>query len=638
MNKLTKKGVVIALSSMFVLAGSYPVNNSALKVLNPFVSASAAAVGSSEVTIRDFKNGTYTKVDLNGKTKIKYEFTNNYNSDALFYKIELPKGVLSKIGDKGVEIKFRNSENINYKLTTNNLVDGKYIIVPAKNSGGSIEGAVAIEITGGTFGVVKDDKISITKYTGGDKYIDAITLKGLSENVSTKLESDYNNSFSDDQSNVKYALIKPGQELIVGSDATSGARLYVGIPSGVGSRESNPIVVEHMGSKDVYDLVVDGKDPLKNKYNSDMYSKTEISSLSSSATTISTSTFRSNSSFYRITLKDNEMTSDAFNSAPVVVKLKAESTIGAPNTGVPNKPEEEKPQEPVKINANVYRHSGNNRYETSLNLSKSEFSRADVAVIASGRNYADALAGGPLAIAANAPLLLTDSSTTSIDAIKSELNRLGVKKIYFLGGLNSIDFDTQKAIESFKNNVESIRLEGSDRYATSYRIFKETTKYSGIGEAPVVVSGKNFADALAAGPVAGIENRAILLTDGKTLPGTVYSDSKDNIIIGGTNSVSTSIKGLRISGVDRYDTAANVAKYYFSGSKNAVLASGTDYPDGLSSITLFNNKKAPLILTKRDVLPTATRNMINKSSLKNIYVVGGENSVNSSVYNAVKGL
>ena len=53
----------------------------------------------------------------------------------------------------------------------------------------------------------------------------------------------------------------------------------------------------------------------------------------------------------------------------------------------------------------VERISGNTRYLTALELSKEGFAQSEYAVLASGANFPDALAGGQLAAYLQAPLI-----------------------------------------------------------------------------------------------------------------------------------------------------------------------------------------------------------------------------------------
>lgn len=287
------------------------------------------------------------------------------------------------------------------------------------------------------------------------------------------------------------------------------------------------------------------------------------------------------------------------------------------------------------INASTRRFSGANRYDTALELSKKVYNKSDVAVIASGENFADALSGGPLANISDAPLLLMNSS--SVSNVQNELNRLGVKKVYVLGGDSSISKKDEFKITHDKNNKlrEVIRLDGKNRYETSMKIYNEFTKFGGSSEKPILVNGHSFADALSAGPLAAKEKRAVVLTDGHNLMKPLSKTDSKNIIIGGYTSMDRSFSGGRYSGKNRYDTAAEVAKA-FHNPKNVMISSGETYPDGLASITLYKKYEAPLLLTRRDSLPSVDKNYIKDKSIDNIYIVGGTSSVSDKVKNIFK--
>lgn len=83
----------------------------------------------------------------------------------------------------------------------------------------------------------------------------------------------------------------------------------------------------------------------------------------------------------------------------------------------------------------VERISGQTRYDTSIRTSQAGFSQSNYAVIASGQNFPDAMAGGQLAGYLRAPLLIT-SPTGISSGLQAELQRLGVDTVYLLGGQN----------------------------------------------------------------------------------------------------------------------------------------------------------------------------------------------------------
>ena len=58
----------------------------------------------------------------------------------------------------------------------------------------------------------------------------------------------------------------------------------------------------------------------------------------------------------------------------------------------------------------------------------------------------------------------------------------------------------------------------------------------------------------------------------------------------------------RISGADRYATAAQVATANWTTSDNVVLVNGQNYPDAVSASALAKKLNAPILLTKADSL------------------------------------
>ncbi len=81
----------------------------------------------------------------------------------------------------------------------------------------------------------------------------------------------------------------------------------------------------------------------------------------------------------------------------------------------------------------VIQMSGSNQYERAVAVSKQGWKGAAFnVVIATGENYPDALAGAPLAIAYNAPILLTKRDEIP-KIVKDEIIRLSPDRIFILG-------------------------------------------------------------------------------------------------------------------------------------------------------------------------------------------------------------
>lgn len=270
--------------------------------------------------------------------------------------------------------------------------------------------------------------------------------------------------------------------------------------------------------------------------------------------------------------------------------------------------------------------NGDNRYQTSVAISKEAFNQSETAILASGESFADALAGGQLAAALKAPILLSPSKEIDGD-VSAELARLGVKKIYILGGNNTISTDIEKSLSKL---YQVDRLAGTDRYETSKEIMEETKKYGNFDKI-LYVSGTSFPDALAAGAYLGPNKALLLLSDGRTSG----EDGLEEIAVGGENSLKLpGFTGRRIAGANRYETALGLAKE-MNQSEVAILASGESYPDALSAVGLAAKIESPILLSAKTNLDKGVETFLEDKEL--IYLVGGPNTLSKSMENLLNG-
>jgi putative cell wall-binding protein len=98
----------------------------------------------------------------------------------------------------------------------------------------------------------------------------------------------------------------------------------------------------------------------------------------------------------------------------------------------------------------------------------------------------------------------------------------------------------------------------------------------------------------------------------------------------------------RVSGHDRYETAANIAEYAFpNGADAVVIANGEPalgYADALAGSFLAGAAEAPILLTQANVLPDATAEAIETLNATRAYVLGGELAVSDAVYSELEAL
>jgi putative cell wall-binding protein len=154
----------------------------------------------------------------------------------------------------------------------------------------------------------------------------------------------------------------------------------------------------------------------------------------------------------------------------------------------------------------------------------------DTSIVATGDGFADALAVGPIVYAEGIPLVLTDPATLSASALQS-LKDLQVKHVIIIGGPSAVSPTVEAAITAAGFAVE-YRIAGQDRTMTAASIARwaasglpATPTYKALG--PIagwltnvstawIARGDSFADALAAGPAAGVAGQSIVLAASPT--------------------------------------------------------------------------------------------------------------------------
>nr|WP_306239387.1 peroxidase family protein [Ornithinimicrobium cryptoxanthini] len=195
----------------------------------------------------------------------------------------------------------------------------------------------------------------------------------------------------------------------------------------------------------------------------------------------------------------------------------------------------------------VDRVAGSNRYATAAAISAEFFqdtAPTPVVYLATGADFADALAVGALAASASAgvngsPLLLT--LPTSLPAVTvAELERLRPSRIVIAGGAGTISAGVAEQLAGYTDEV--VRLSGADRYETAVEI----SRYAHPTAVPHIYlsTGATFPDALAGGVVAGITNAPVLLVPpNPPLPQSVVAeilrlDPHQVHLLGGEDAIS----------------------------------------------------------------------------------------------------
>lgn len=284
--------------------------------------------------------------------------------------------------------------------------------------------------------------------------------------------------------------------------------------------------------------------------------------------------------------------------------------------------------------------SGYDRYETSVEISKAYFKKADKVVLASGMNDADALVAASYADLSKSPILLTKIKDLPSKTL-SEIERLNASEVVIVGGKASVSSSVEKKLK--EKGLAVSRVSGSDRYATSIDLAKKVVKNSSCGKL-VLINGRKNADALTVSSLATSESLPVVMTDGNNVSKSVKKFVKDNdinevIIVGGNSSMNArmmkqlDVKTRRIAGKDRFETAIKIADEVYPYLEKVILANGYNSIDALSAGAITNIAKAPIILINKNSIPSSVKSRLKDLDEDGIIVVGGKNTITNSVYN-----
>jgi putative cell wall-binding protein/spore germination protein YaaH len=304
----------------------------------------------------------------------------------------------------------------------------------------------------------------------------------------------------------------------------------------------------------------------------------------------------------------------------------------------------------------LQRLAGSNRYETAVATSQDLYPSADTAdavVLATGKNWPDALGGAVLARVKNGPLLLTDpADITPITA--SEIDRVlpSGGLVFLLGGTGAVSTEVENDLKGLGFTVA--RIAGSNRIETAAGV---ATAAGGTPTNVMLATSRDYADALSLSSPAAISREPILLTDPTAVPQATLDYLKGSFgagvtmvtIAGGESAVSDSVvqqlQSLgytvqRLSGADRYATSATIASTFFPVTSSISLATGQNYADGLTGGPHAAAQLAPMLLVKSNDLPQPIWSYIEQRAVPIVggHIYGGTAVINNAVKNVAQTL
>jgi len=215
------------------------------------------------------------------------------------------------------------------------------------------------------------------------------------------------------------------------------------------------------------------------------------------------------------------------------------------------------------------------------------------------------------------------------------MKRLGAGgKVYVIGGSGAIKETVTAALTGVGLSFE--RIYGNTAADTAVKIAREI----GPSTQVILASSTSFPDALSASAPAAALGIPILLTEQGTLPDSTKQLLKDfqvskTLIVGGKFAISSTFDSAggalasygpqRLAGQTKYDTMLQIVKHFNLDTKTLVIATGENFPDGLTGGAFAALSGSPMLLIPTEGLNSDTQAFLNSLSGKTTktYILGG---------------
>jgi putative cell wall-binding protein len=296
--------------------------------------------------------------------------------------------------------------------------------------------------------------------------------------------------------------------------------------------------------------------------------------------------------------------------------------------------------------------AGTDRVDTSVVLANTFLTSPTSEVfVASGDNFPDALAAGAAAAYEHAPILLVHANSLPAET-RDEIFSLKPTHVTVVGGSaaisNSVATAVAQAAHDANPNATATRVGAATRYDTAAALSKSVFP----AHVPIVyiASGANFPDALGGSAAAAAQGGALLLVqpsgnESQSFVEELQRLAPQTVVFLGGSSGITQIQEAHIKsqavgaptfrrdqGSDRYETAVAVANAAFKDPVPYLfLATGENYPDGLSAGAIAGDNEVPVLLTRKTCLPQHAADVISALQPSQVYVMGGTSAVSYSL-------
>lgn len=307
----------------------------------------------------------------------------------------------------------------------------------------------------------------------------------------------------------------------------------------------------------------------------------------------------------------------------------------------------------------VMRIAGGDRVATAAAVATTGWSEAPRVLIATARDYPDAVAAAAYAASLDAPLLLTNPGGLDqpvVDAVKA----LGTKRATILGGPKAVSEVVRTDLEALGVDVQ--RIAGDSRWGTAAELADQVARRGPVEVVAVALGDRGdgrdaWPDALAAASLAALDEPVpTLLTTRSDLPAqtelALQRLRPDRVLLlGGPGAIDPRVEqqiaalGIevdRLEGDNRYQTGVAVAEEAMDGPHEdhgsleaaaAVFVSGEGFADALGAGALAAHLDAPLLLVPGDVLAESVDAFVrsDETAFEEAVIVGGTTVISDHI-------
>ncbi len=292
-----------------------------------------------------------------------------------------------------------------------------------------------------------------------------------------------------------------------------------------------------------------------------------------------------------------------------------------------------------RVGVNIKQLAGKDRYETALLLSQESYEFADQAILVNGKKNADLALAATLQAKLNCPILLTRGIKLE-GKISQEIKRLGVKKVYLIGGLSCI---TEPFEKNLSKNYNVTRYGGADRFETSVIVSKAIDNKEKIFLLLDAYDNSDMMKGLRWSRPTGIPFIYINKDGGPKKVIDEFGTNHKNFILNSLTKYEGRFKDWKnkpkcFIGSNNETTLEFLnsprSRYGFS-SKEAVLVNIDSFSDSILTMalvdpdrdTLYAGKHGPIYFVKKDTMPEWVKTNLERDFVKTLYLVGGENVI-----------